>query len=220
MDNEYFGDGHILGEPPPSTDGSPHGRPAVTHQVATAARKEQITRAAVALLGQLGYQATTLEAICKEAGLSSRRLITYHFSSKDELLAAVDDRIAADAEAYVGAALETSTGARELLATLIRANVVFIAGHLPQVRALQQILLNGGHGVLERHHIASLDGLARVFVQGHRTGAFRAFDPQVMAAALRASIDSVVPLLSAGLDPDPCGNELVELFDRATSEQP
>ncbi len=190
-----------------------------TREAATAARKDQITGAAIALLGEHGYQATTLEAICKEAGLSSKRLITYHFSSKDELFAAVADQIAADAEASIQSALAAATIARELLATVIRANVAFIAGHLPQVRALQQILLNGGHGVWERHHIESLDGLARLFAQGQRTGAFRPFDPHVMAAALRASIDSVVPLLAAGLDPGPCGNELVELFDRATRQQ-
>lgn len=190
-----------------------------THQAATAARRQQITRTAVALLSELGYQATTFEAICNRAGLSSKRLITYHFSSKDELFAAIADQIVADSEAHMRTALEAATGAHELLATVIRANVAFIADHLPQVRALQQILLNGGHGVWERHHIESLSQLARLFAEGQHTRAFRPFDPQVMAAALRASIDSVVPLLSAGRDPDLCGNELVELFDRATNKR-
>jgi AcrR family transcriptional regulator len=190
-----------------------------TRQAATAARKEQIARAAIALLAECGYQATTFEAICKEAGLSSKRLITYHFSSKDELFAAVADQIVADAETYVRPALDAATGARELLATVIRANVAVIASHSPQVRALQQIVLNGGLGDWERHHIESLNRLTRLFVHGQRTGAFRPFNPQVMAAALRASIDSVAPLLSTGLDPDLCANELVELFDRGTREQ-
>ncbi len=191
-----------------------------TRQAATAARRQQITRTAIALLGELGYQATTFDAIRTRAGLSSKRLITYYFSSKDELLAAVADQIVADSEAHMQTALATTTGARELLATVIRTNVGFIAAHLPQVRALQQILLNGGHGVWERHHVESLNRLARLFAEGQRTGAFRPVDPRVMAAALRASIDSVLPLLSDGLDPDLCGNELVELFDRATSERP
>lgn len=191
-----------------------------TRRAATAARRQQITRTAVNLLSELGYQATTFEAICNRAGLSSKRLITYHFSSKDELFAAVADQIVADAEAHMRTALEAATGARELLATVIRANVAFIADHLPQVRALQQILLNGGHDLWEHHHSESLNRLARLFTEGQHTGAFRPFDPQVMAAALRASIDSVTPLLSAGIDPDLCGNELVELFDRATSTRP
>jgi AcrR family transcriptional regulator len=185
-----------------------------TRQAATAARKEQITRAAIALLAERGYQATTFEAICREAGLSSKRLITYHFSSKDELLAAVADQVVADADAYIRSALESANGAREVLAAIIRANVAFVAGHSPQVRALQQIFLNGGLGDWERHHLDSVNRLAGMLADGQRTGAFRSFDPQVMAATLRASLDSVAPLLSTGLDPGRCADELVELFDR------
>lgn len=187
-----------------------------TRQAATAARKEQIIRTAIALLAERGYQATTFEAICREAGLSSKRLITYHFAGKDALFAAVADQVVADAESYMRPALDAATGARELLAAVIRANVAFVAGHSPQVRALQQILLNGGLGDWERHHIDSVNRLAGLFRDGQRTGAFRPFDPQVMAAALRASIDSVAPLLSAGLDPGRCADELVVLFDLST----
>ncbi|KAB8184758.1 TetR family transcriptional regulator [Nonomuraea phyllanthi] len=189
------------------------------HQAATAARKEQIARAAITVLAERGYQATTFEAICQEAGLSSKRLITYHFSGKEELFAAVADQIVADAEAYMRPALEGVTDAGDLLATAIRANVAFIADNLPQVRALQQILLNGGQGLWERHHIESQNRLAGLFAKGQGSGAFRPFDPQVMAAVLRASIDSVAPLLSAGHDPGRCAQELVELFGRGTRDE-
>ncbi|MGW0484133.1 TetR/AcrR family transcriptional regulator [Nonomuraea sp. NPDC003214] len=188
-----------------------------THHEATAARRKQITRAAITLLAEGGYQAATFEAICKEAGLSSKRLITYHFSSKDELFAAVADHVVADSEACMRAALDGVTGAREQLATVIRANVAYIASHSPQMRALQQILLNGGAGAWEHHHVASQNRLAGLFAEGQRSGAFRPFDPQVMAAALRASIDSTAPPLAAGLAPEPCADELVELFDRGTT---
>ncbi|GHF35114.1 MULTISPECIES: TetR/AcrR family transcriptional regulator [Streptomyces] len=184
-------------------------------QAATAARKEQITRAAIALLAEQGYQATTFEAICKRAGLSSKRLITYHFSGKDELFAAVADQVVADSESFMRPSLAAATGPRDLLAAVIRANVAFIADHVPEVRALQQILLNGGTGAYERHHTEGLKRLARLFADGQRAGVFRSFDPQVMAASLRASIDSTAPLLSAGHDPDTCANELADLYDRA-----
>ncbi|MCQ4082798.1 TetR/AcrR family transcriptional regulator [Streptomyces sp. RB6PN25] len=186
-----------------------------TRQAATAARKDQIIRAAIALLAERGYQATTFEAICDKAGLSSKRLITYHFSSKDELFAAVADQIVTDAEAHMQPALGAATDARELLAALIRANVAFIAGHLEQMRALQQIILNGGRA-WDRHHLESLNRLAGLFDNGQRTGAFRPCNSQIMAAALRASLDSTYGLLSAGLGTQRCASELVELFDRAT----
>ncbi|KAB2383677.1 TetR/AcrR family transcriptional regulator [Actinomadura montaniterrae] len=185
-------------------------------EAATAARKKQIISAAITLLAERGYQATTFEAICDEAGLSSKRLITYHFSSKDELFTAVADQIVADGEAWMRLAIESVAGTRDLLAAVIRANVAFIAGHSQKVRALRQIILNGGLGNWERHHLESLRQLVRLFVRGQGDGVFRAFDPQVMAAAVRASIDGAAPLLSTGLDPSMYANELVELFDRST----
>ncbi|MEV0584437.1 TetR/AcrR family transcriptional regulator [Nonomuraea sp. NPDC050310] len=188
----------------------------ISRQEATAARRQQITRTAISVLAERGFQATTFEAICAEAGLSSKRLITYHFSSKDELLAAVADQVVADSEAYMSAALDGVSGCRELLGAVIRANVGFIAAQAREVEALRQILLNGGLRDYERYHVESQNRLAGLFREGQRTGDFRAFDPQVMAAALRASIDGVAPLIAAGGDPDLCAAELVELFDRAT----
>lgn len=188
---------------------------AATRQAATEARREQITDAAISVLAQHGYQATTFEAICVEAGLSSKRLITYHFSSKEELLAAVADRVAADAEAYILPAVEAADGARAVLAAVIRATVEFMASHLEQMRALQQIILNGARA-WERHHTESVNRLAGLFAEGQRTGALRPGNPRLLAAVLRASIDSMYEPLSAGLDPDLCANELVEIFDRAT----
>jgi AcrR family transcriptional regulator len=186
-----------------------------TRQEATAARKDQIIRAAVGLLAERGYQAATLEAICEQAGLSSKRLITYHFSNKDELFAAIAEKIVLDAEAFMRPALDSATGARALLAALIRSNLAFMAGHLEQMRALQQIVLNGGH-VWDRPHSESLDRLAELFAEGQRSGAFRPGNPQVMAATLRAALDAMYTPLAAGLHADECADELVEIFDRAT----
>lgn len=128
-------------------------------------------------------------------------------------------QVVADSEQYMQAALSGVTGARELLATAIRANVMFIADHPREVEALRQILLNGGLGDWERHHLDSQRRLADLFAEGQRTGVFRAFDPQVMAAALRASIDSAAPLIATGLDPVRCADELAGLFDRATGKE-
>lgn len=190
-----------------------------SREAATEARREQITHAAISVLAQRGYQATTFDAICVEAGLSSKRLITYHFSTREELLEAVADRVAADAEAYIVPALEGANGARELLAAVIRANVAFMATHLEQMRALQQIILNGAQA-WERHHTESVNRLAGLFAEGQRVGVFRPCNARLLAAVLRASIDSMYEPLSRGVDPDVCANELVVTFDRATYAGP
>jgi AcrR family transcriptional regulator len=186
-----------------------------TREAATAARKEQIIRAAIALLAGSGYQATTFDAICKKAGLSSKRLITYHFSGKDELFAAIAGQIVADAEAYMRPSLDAATGAREVLVVFIRANVRFVAEHLGEMRALEQIMVNGGEA-WDPYHADSLKRLAGLFADGQRTGTFRPFDSRVMATALRGALDGVYGPLSGGLDPELCADELVEIFDRAT----
>jgi AcrR family transcriptional regulator len=186
-----------------------------TRRQATAARKAQIVQAAVALLAAHGYQATTFDAICEQAGLSSKRLITYHFSSKDELFAAIAEQVVADAEAFTRPALDAATGAGQTLTAFIRATVAFMATHLDEMRALQQIILNGGYA-WDEPHTESLNRLARLFADGRRTGEFRACNPQLMATVLRATLDSMYTPLSTGLDPGHCADELVELFDRAT----
>ena len=186
---------------------------ASSRQETTAARKEQIVRATIALLAERGYHATTFDAICQSAGLSSKRLITYHFSSKDELCLAAADLVVVEAEAFMRPALDSASGIGDLLATIIRSNVAFIAGHLGQARALQQIILNIPQ-IWQRHHENSIDRLAALLTEGQRTGQLQITDPRVTAAALRASIDSMYPLLVAGADPTTCANQLIELFDR------
>ncbi|MGH4031655.1 TetR/AcrR family transcriptional regulator [Actinomycetota bacterium Odt1-20B] len=186
-----------------------------TRRRATEARREQIISAAVALLAERGCQATTFDAICERAGLSSKRLITYHFAGKEELFTAIAAKVVADAEAFMRPALDAATGARELLITLIRANVTFMAGHLEQMKALQQIIFNGGHA-WDEHHTDSVNRLAGLFTDGQRSGAFRPCNAQVMAVTLRAALDGVYEPLAEGIDPARCAEELVEIFDRAT----
>jgi AcrR family transcriptional regulator len=182
---------------------------------ATAARKEQIVRAAIALLASGGYKATTFDAICEAAELSSKRLITYHFAGKDELFAAVADHVVGVAEREMRPFLAVATDPRQLLAAVIRASVAFTARHMAEGRALQEIILNG-EAAWDKHHKQSIQRLTRLFADGQRAGAFRDFDPQIMATALRTAIDSMYQPIAAGTDPAACANELVELFDRAT----
>ncbi|WP_219469445.1 TetR/AcrR family transcriptional regulator [Nonomuraea rhizosphaerae] len=184
-------------------------------RAATEARRAQIAQATIAVLARRGYAATTFEAICEHAGLSSKRLISYHFSTKDELLAAVVRKVIEDAAAFMRPALDAAGGVRDLLQAYIRSNVAFVAAHPDHVRAVQQIALNaaaaGGQEADE-----GVARLVAMFDDGQRTGAFRAFDSTIMAATVRAALDVVAERLVRGLDPELCADELAETFDRAT----
>ncbi|MFI6603207.1 TetR/AcrR family transcriptional regulator [Nonomuraea sp. NPDC050536] len=188
---------------------------AATREAATQARKAQIMEATIAVLAERGYAATTFEAICEQAGLSSKRLISYHFSSKDELMAAVSGQVVADAAAFMRPALDAAEGAREQLVAFIRSNVAFLAAYPGHVRALQQIVLNGVPG-WDSESDAAADRLAAMFDHGQRSGAFRRFDSRLMAMTLRAAIDAAASRLLDEPDLEACADELVETFDRAT----
>ncbi|YCK37584.1 TetR/AcrR family transcriptional regulator [Actinomadura sp. ATCC 39365] len=190
-----------------------------TRQAATEARKAQIASAAIAVLAERGYAETTFEAICHHAGLSSKRLISYHFSTKEQLFEAVVRQVVSDAAAFMRPVIEAATGARAQLEAFIRANIAFIAAHPAHVRAVQQIAFNRAPvGGDERD--AAIARLVALFEDGQRSGAFRPFDSVLMATSLRAGIDAVADRVAGGLDPDHCAAELAVLFDRATARTP
>lgn len=167
------------------------------------------------MLAERGFAATSYDAICAAAGLSSKRLISYHFKTKDELLAEVLHRVTADAAELMRPAIEAADGPAAKLAAYIRSNVDFIATRPDHVRAVQQIAF-GSTDVPSEESDGAVSRLVTLFDEGRRTGVFRAFDSLLMAVTLRAAIDAVAGRVIAGGDPALCAEELVETFDRAT----
>jgi AcrR family transcriptional regulator len=55
--------------------------------------RERILAAAIALIGERGYAATSIEALCQQAGVV-RTAIYWHFGSKDGLVVPVVERVA------------------------------------------------------------------------------------------------------------------------------
>ncbi|HEY3555931.1 MAG TPA: TetR/AcrR family transcriptional regulator [Kribbella sp.] len=181
----------------------------------TAARRDQIVAATITVLARRGYGATSYDAICEAAGLSSKRLISYHFTTKDELLAEVLRRITTDAAARMRPAIDAAPRPDGKLAAYIRSNVEFIAERPDHVRAVQQIVY-GGAPVPTEEADAAVARLAVLFEEGQRTGVFRRFDTMLMAYTVRAAIDASAGRLIAGADPAQYAEELVEIFHRAT----
>lgn len=179
----------------------------------TAARRDQIVAATITVLARRGYGATSYDAICEQAGLSSKRLISYHFSTKDELLAEVLRRVTADAAARMRPAIEAAADPAGKLAAYIRSNIEFIADSPDHVRAVQQIVFAA---VPAEEADAAVARLAVLFEEGQRTGAFRKFDATLMAHTVRAAIDTAAARLMAGADATQYADELTEMFHRAT----
>jgi AcrR family transcriptional regulator len=184
----------------------------------TAARRDQIVAATIAVLAAEGFAGTSYDAICAAAGLSSKRLISYHFTTKGELLAEVLRRVTADAAEVMRPAIEASDGPAGKLAAYLRSNVEFIAARPDDVRAVQQIVF-GADDLPSEEGDGAVARLAALFTSGQQEGVFRTFDPLLMAVTVRAAIDAVAGRLVAGADPELCARELVETFHRATRNE-
>jgi AcrR family transcriptional regulator len=197
--------------------------------VASTARRAQIVAATVEVIAAEGFQKASFARIADQAGLSSTRLISYHFANKDELIGAVVQDVLGSIGRYVGGRIDaaekaTSPGnATAILRAYVEGSIGFIATHRSHMQALLQIVLSGGGlptGEQAQPTATPLEGLLR---HGQKTGEFRSFDVSVVAAAIQRAIEGLPFMLAAqpDLDCDRYASELVDLYLRGVrKDQP
>ncbi|HEX3783988.1 MAG TPA: TetR/AcrR family transcriptional regulator [Pseudonocardiaceae bacterium] len=187
------------------------------------ARRAQIVAATIETIAELGYAQTSFARIAERAGLSSTRLISYHFASKRELIEQVLSEVYTEINGFMAGKLAGCTSARETLHGYIEGYLEFIAGHRVQMKALLGIFLAGALDYdPESTELVVLDPIERILRQGQESGEFRDFDTRVVAASVRRSVDGIPMLLEAhpDLDLGACAAELCTLFDLATRNDP
>jgi len=64
------------------------------------ARRSQIVAAMIDVIAELGFGQASFARIAERAGVSSTRLISYHFAGKDELITAVAEDVIASIGDY------------------------------------------------------------------------------------------------------------------------
>jgi AcrR family transcriptional regulator len=182
------------------------------------ARRAQIVAAAIEVIAEKGYGQASFGRIAEQAGLSSTRLISYHFKGKSELVQAVVDTALGDAAVFMRQRMDAATTRRGTLAAYIESNLEFMRDRPAHIRALVEIL--GATRVGDEVALSDtrLAVAQEFFRAGQAEGEFRAFDPYVMVVSLRAAIDAVATM--PDVDHAAYARELVELFDRATRKEP
>jgi AcrR family transcriptional regulator len=197
--------------------------PAAERSITSASRRAQIVAATIEVIAEDGYRSASFAGIAERAGLSSTRLISYHFAGKADLIAAVVDDVVAAIGRCVGERVAAEATAAGQLRAYVEGVVSFTATHRAQMRALLQILLSGalpagsaGTDVAVPSH---LEALLR---RGQAAGEFRDFDPRVMALAVQRSVESLPFALESDPDLDCAAfaRELVTLFELATRRAP
>lgn len=192
--------------------------------VTEAARRAQIIGAAIDVIAEVGYSKATFARIVERAGLSSTRMISYHFTNRDELVMRVVGAVIDSMDTFLAGRLDTDGGRMRMLRDYIGAEVAYLGEHPTKVQALLTI---GAH-TREQSGSPIVDAvwrdirtgrLERQLTQGQREGVFGEFDVAVMAMAIRQAIDGVALRLAGdpGLDLELYGAEIADLFERATT---
>ncbi|MFJ2031130.1 TetR/AcrR family transcriptional regulator [Streptosporangium sp. NPDC087985] len=193
-----------------------------------AARRSQIIAATIETIAELGYSQASFARIAERAGLSSTRLISYHFAGKDELMGAAVAEVYGHIGQFMAERMAGATCARDALRTYITALAGYIADNRPRMRAMMEIFLNfrGEDGASDSYDAGddndAIGHVQRILRDGQRSGEFRDFDTFVMAATVQRSLDGLPFLLETRPDLDlaACAEELVTLFDLATRSGP
>jgi AcrR family transcriptional regulator len=180
-----------------------------------AARRAQLVDCALTTIAEDGYAGASLAAIAARAGVS-KGVISYHFTGKDELVAAAFAQAIGELTGYLAQRLAAEPTASGKLRAHLRGSVDFLREHPREVRALLE--LTGRDGVDPDPAGSDRDGLVGVLRAGQQTGEFRAFAPEVLAATVRGALTELTCRAAAdpATDLDRYAGELIDLFDLAT----
>jgi AcrR family transcriptional regulator len=176
------------------------------------ARREDIIRAAVVVLGREGYAGASIDRIAVEAG-TTKSTVLYHFDAKESVYAAMVDEVYSRGRVFMSGRLTAQMPPGEWLRAYLDANLRFIADNTAEITALHFILENTPSLVGEVDD--GLGPLTRMLVAGQADGAFGPFDPQVAAIAIRAVIDrAAFHLTDPGTDAEGYIVETIGLLER------
>jgi len=186
------------------------------------ARRAQIVEAAIETIAEVGFASASFSRIAKRAGLSSTRLISYHFDGKDELVAAITADVLSCLGEFVGRRMRQETTPDGALRTYLLANIEFTSTHRSQMKALLAIFMSGGFSYDAADNAQSLSPIEAILADGQASGVFRGFDTSVMAAVIQHSVEGLPFLLESrpDLDPGSYADEVTTLFDLATRRTP
>jgi AcrR family transcriptional regulator len=209
---------------PPSGRNPVVGETGARRRLAPEARRREIIAATIDTVAALGYRSASFAKIAERAGLSSTRLISYHFAGRDELMSATVEAVYRELDAHLAARLAAAADPRAELLAYVRGVVEFVGGHRVEMHAMTAIFVgfrdeagasrSFGPAADER----SIGLVEDILRRGQAAGCFRAFAPFVLASVVQRSVDGLPFLIESRpeLDLDAYADELVETVDRAT----
>lgn len=195
--------------------------------VTNEARRAQIVQAAIRTLAEVGYAKASFARITQQAGLSSPRMISYHFADKDDLMHQVAVEVMTAGARYIHERVEQEQGAAARLRAYLEANLRFLYEHPAEIAALTAVgpylRDSGGEAYTSRTaREPSVQGLEALLADGQRSGEFRQFDVRSMAVLIRGAVDAASAQFHApeALDLATYTHEVVTTVALATAATP
>lgn len=185
------------------------------------ARRQDIVKAAITVLNQQGYAKCSVDLIAKAAG-TTKSTVLYHFGSKEAIFEAVMGEAYEDGARYMVPYIAAASSMHDKLHAYIGSNLRYIASNREHISAIHQILVGamphmpGSYD----HNDIPVARLSTLLAMGQKSGEFRSFDTNIMAIAIRQTIDnaSFYMLNHPDLDVETYIKEMVAIFDHATSK--
>jgi AcrR family transcriptional regulator len=186
------------------------------------ARRAQILRAAIETVAELGFPGASFARIAERAGLSSTRLISYHFAGKSELVVAMVTEVVSALGQFVGERVRSEATPGGALRAYLAANIEFTAAHRCEMKALLAIFTSGNlspDAMQQAEVLAPLESMLRA---GQASGDFRSFDVTVMASVVQRCIEALPFLWEShpDIDPGTYAAEITAFVDLATRRAP
>lgn len=159
-------------------------------RLSTEVRRQQIVKAALALLADISLEKLTTRQVATSVGLSQPALFR-HFSSRDQLLGAVADHVRDELGQIVEALLADALAPVEMLRQLLMSLLDYVERHpgLPRILFAEATAGSGELHATLRHLVS----MQRTFVEhvvglGQRGGTIRSDLDRIDAATLFVAI--------------------------------
>jgi AcrR family transcriptional regulator len=184
---------------------------------ASTQRRAQILEATIGVIAEEGFARASFARIAERAGLSSTRLISYHFADKEELVASLVEHVVSGIGRHVGGLVRQEATPTARLRAYIEGVVGYADAHRAPMAALLQVVMSGAWGD-GTPAPSDASHLVQILRDGQEQGEMRDFDTRVMASTVQRAVEAVPFQLQADADLDCAAyaQELAELFARAT----
>lgn len=158
------------------------------------ARREQIIKAAIEVLREIGYVSASLAKIAKKANISTG-LISYHFSGKEDLMNNTLMYLVEKEWSFINERIAQKQTSTEKLTAFIEASLAYQFTNKTNNIALIEIVFNARtpdhtpYYLIEDDEEDLKNGLLQeILLQGRESKEFRDFHPQVMTTIIQGAI--------------------------------